>query len=203
MSRPCAGTGAATPYMQRDPTRRRDALAGGPRVLDARTRDFTCDRLSYRVAVTAGGADARVLEVRVRRKGLQRSADHRSTHDRDREQCAVGSPTSVTRRQWRPTVRVTRPLRPSNARGTGDRHPSRTLDRDGSASDEPDCAVARVPSARCVSVAVAARARPSAMSDIRGSGRVATIRERRLDGGCVPAGTARCSPAAPAVGKID
>ena len=35
--------------------------------------------------------------------------------------------------------------------------------------DEPECAVACVPLARCVSVAVAARAHPGAVPDIRGS----------------------------------
>ena len=49
------------------------ALANGERFLDARTRDFIHEHLSYRVVVTASGADARTLEARVRREGLPRT----------------------------------------------------------------------------------------------------------------------------------
>jgi hypothetical protein len=49
------------------------ALAAGTRLLDARTREFIHDQLGYRVVVTASGADARALEVRVRREGLMRA----------------------------------------------------------------------------------------------------------------------------------
>lgn len=49
------------------------ALASGERLLDARTRQFIADRLSYRVVVTPDGAAARALESLIRREGLPRS----------------------------------------------------------------------------------------------------------------------------------
>jgi hypothetical protein len=49
------------------------ALANGGRFLDARTRQFIHDQLSYRVVVTASGSDARALEARIRREGLPRN----------------------------------------------------------------------------------------------------------------------------------
>jgi len=46
------------------------ALSIGDRLLDQRTREFIHTRLSYRVALTESGADARALETLVRRDGL-------------------------------------------------------------------------------------------------------------------------------------
>jgi hypothetical protein len=49
------------------------ALAGGARLLDSRTREFIHEHFSYRVVVTPTGADARAIEARVRREGLPRA----------------------------------------------------------------------------------------------------------------------------------
>jgi hypothetical protein len=49
------------------------ALSRGERLLDARTRAFIHDHLAYRVVTTSSGAEARELELRVRRVGLERS----------------------------------------------------------------------------------------------------------------------------------
>ncbi len=49
------------------------ALARGDRLLDARTRDYIHDHLTYRVVLTDSGAAARELEDVVRRTGLPRS----------------------------------------------------------------------------------------------------------------------------------
>ena len=50
-----------------------EALANGARFLYGRTRAFIHDELSYRVAVTSSGAEARVLETRIRGGGFPRS----------------------------------------------------------------------------------------------------------------------------------
>jgi hypothetical protein len=50
-----------------------DALARGERFLDARTREYIHDHLTYRVVITESGAVARQLEALVRRGGLPRS----------------------------------------------------------------------------------------------------------------------------------
>lgn len=50
-----------------------EALAIGARILDARTRDFIHDNLRYRVVVTPSGAEARALELFIRRGGLPRT----------------------------------------------------------------------------------------------------------------------------------
>jgi len=47
-----------------------EALANGARILDARTRDFIRDELSYRAVITASGAEARALELLIRRDDL-------------------------------------------------------------------------------------------------------------------------------------
>lgn len=49
------------------------ALARGVRLLDARTREYIADHLSYRVVITQDGPAARALELIVRREGLPRS----------------------------------------------------------------------------------------------------------------------------------
>jgi carbamoylphosphate synthase small subunit len=49
------------------------SLASGQRFLDARTRDFIHEHLTYRVLVTVNGVDARALETRVRHEGLKRA----------------------------------------------------------------------------------------------------------------------------------
>jgi hypothetical protein len=49
------------------------ALAGGERLLDARTRQYIANHLSYRVVTTQDGRAARALESLVRREGLPRS----------------------------------------------------------------------------------------------------------------------------------
>ena len=46
------------------------ALAQGARILDARTRQYVSDHLSYRVVVTQDGPSARSLETLVRKEGL-------------------------------------------------------------------------------------------------------------------------------------
>lgn len=48
------------------------ALARGARILDARTRQYVWDHLSYRVVVTRDGPSARALETLVRKEGLPR-----------------------------------------------------------------------------------------------------------------------------------
>ena len=50
-----------------------DALARGERLLDALTRRFIHEHLTYRVVVTGNGATARDLEGFIRREGLPRS----------------------------------------------------------------------------------------------------------------------------------
>lgn len=49
------------------------ALAGGERFLDARTRSYIADHLSYRVVFTPDGPTARTLESVVRKEGLPRA----------------------------------------------------------------------------------------------------------------------------------
>ena len=49
------------------------ALGRGERILDARTRQYIADHLSYRVVVTQDGPSARTLESLVRRNGLPRT----------------------------------------------------------------------------------------------------------------------------------
>lgn len=49
------------------------ALANGERILDQRTKRFIHDHLSYRVIATETGADARALELHIRRQGLPTS----------------------------------------------------------------------------------------------------------------------------------
>jgi len=49
------------------------ALRRGERLLDRMTRSFVHDHLTYRVVVTANGAEARSLEATVRREGLRRA----------------------------------------------------------------------------------------------------------------------------------
>jgi hypothetical protein len=49
------------------------ALRRGERLLDALTRAFIHDHLTYRVVVTGSAAEARLLEARVRREGLDRA----------------------------------------------------------------------------------------------------------------------------------
>lgn len=49
------------------------ALARGERILDARTRQYVADHLSYRVVVTQDGPSARALETLVRKQGLPRA----------------------------------------------------------------------------------------------------------------------------------
>ena len=49
------------------------ALARGARILDARTRQYVWDHLSYRVVVTRDGPAARALEPLVRKEVLPRS----------------------------------------------------------------------------------------------------------------------------------
>ena len=51
----------------------RDALARGERILDAATKRYIHDHLTYWVAVTDSTAMARELERLVRRDGLPRS----------------------------------------------------------------------------------------------------------------------------------
>ena len=47
------------------------ALRRGERLLDARTKAFVHDHLTYRVVVTSSGAEAREVEAQVRRDGLE------------------------------------------------------------------------------------------------------------------------------------
>ncbi len=47
-----------------------EALASGDRFLDRRTRDFIHQNLTYRTVLTAGGSQARELELYVRQSGL-------------------------------------------------------------------------------------------------------------------------------------
>jgi hypothetical protein len=47
-----------------------DALARGERLLDAATRQYIREHLTYRVVVTDDPATARALEVRIQREGL-------------------------------------------------------------------------------------------------------------------------------------
>jgi hypothetical protein len=49
------------------------ALRRGERLLDGRTRAFIHGHLTYRVAITTSGAEARALEALVRRDGLPRA----------------------------------------------------------------------------------------------------------------------------------
>jgi hypothetical protein len=49
------------------------ALARGERLLDAATRQYIRERLTYRVVVTDYAATARELEVRIRREGLRQT----------------------------------------------------------------------------------------------------------------------------------
>jgi hypothetical protein len=50
-----------------------NALSGSERLLDARTREYIAEHLSYRVVITRDGPAARALEWLVRKEGLPRS----------------------------------------------------------------------------------------------------------------------------------
>lgn len=49
------------------------ALRRGERLLDGRTKAFIHDHLTYRVVITSNGSEARELEKRIRREGLERA----------------------------------------------------------------------------------------------------------------------------------